>query len=126
MKYASQAPIQYLDKYSEYPLADSNTTQNNWAGKLALFLNDAWSRGANWAMKGFGYANDTNADREAELAIELVNNLLANARREVIDEAIALIRRLRLTNLPYDEIYELEMLSKKPADLATLREEEAK
>lgn len=61
-----------------------NDTQNDWAERLTLFINHAWSRGSNWAMKGFGYANDTNADREAELAIELVNNLLADARREVI------------------------------------------
>lgn len=65
----------------------TNNTQKDWEGRITLFINDAWSRGANWAMKGRGYAMDTNADREAELAIELVNNLLADARREVEDMA---------------------------------------
>lgn len=48
-----------------------------------------------------------------------------DGRTDGIREAIELIKRLRESKLPFDEIYELEMLSKKPeSDLATLREEE--
>lgn len=53
--------------------------------------------------EGLSIKNVKLVDQYTKLFVEL----LADARREAIDEAIDLIKRLKLTKLPYDEIYEL-------------------
>lgn len=64
-----------------------NTLDKEARNRLELFINDAWNRGANWAMKGLGYAMDTNAEREIEVAIELLKEEKQRSYNEGVREA---------------------------------------
>lgn len=68
------------------------SNKKEWEDRVCMFVNDAWNRGTNWAMKGFGYAMDTDADREAELTIELIKNLLAQAEREAVNSTVTKVK----------------------------------
>jgi len=55
---------------------------NDWKKKTETLLNRAWSRGTNWAIKGFGYSMDTDVEAEIDEVNNLIQSLLDKQKQE--------------------------------------------
>jgi len=62
--------------------------------ELETIINKAWSRGSNWAMKGFGYAMDTDCETEIELAKKLLSQAIVKARSEEREKTLNEVSKL--------------------------------
>jgi len=82
--------------------------------KLETIINKAWSRDSNWAMKGFGYAMDTDCETEIELAKKLLSQAIIEAReseRERIKNwVIKTAVTARITNPKHDVVNAKKLL----------------
>lgn len=90
-------------------LQDEVLTQNDWENELlqALILDQP-------PVEVIFIKGEENLVRTCTWSqfVAVVDKFRADARKEAIDKAIDLIKRLKLTKLPYDEIYELATLRK--------------
>ena len=75
----------------DYKRLEEMPSKKGLSEELETIINKAWSRGSNWAMKGFGYAMDTDCEKEIELAKKLLSQAIVKAkeeeRRQIMREA---------------------------------------